>query len=225
MAQEKINAMRRQTNLPNESDEYLSKREELRLAEIELMRHRERVAELRRALPQGAAIQDYAFEEGPANLDAGDTPIRTVRLSELFSAPDISLVVYHFMFGKKQTTPCPMCTLWIDGWNGVAHHLARMPALRQSSGYTPAGHQVRSWSEYKTAWIPACAGMTETEFDFQSTNSEPLRLGAESCSVPLSARPSFLTQLRRVLGGLAKALVASFLPYRPAKVDREQRSG
>ena len=36
MAQEKSNATRRQTNLPNESDKYLSKREELRLAEIEL---------------------------------------------------------------------------------------------------------------------------------------------------------------------------------------------
>ena len=42
----------RQTNLTNESSEYLAKREELRLAEIELMRQRERVAELRRHLPQ-----------------------------------------------------------------------------------------------------------------------------------------------------------------------------
>ena len=47
----------RQTNLTNESSEYLAKREELRLAEIELMRQRERVAELRRHLPQGAPIQ------------------------------------------------------------------------------------------------------------------------------------------------------------------------
>ncbi len=43
MAHEMINGTFRQTNLPNESDEYLSKREELRLAEIELMRQRERV--------------------------------------------------------------------------------------------------------------------------------------------------------------------------------------
>jgi predicted dithiol-disulfide oxidoreductase (DUF899 family) len=64
MAHEMINGTFRQTNLPNESDEYLSKREELRLAEIELMRQRERVAELRRGLPQGTAVQDYAFEEG-----------------------------------------------------------------------------------------------------------------------------------------------------------------
>ena len=114
-----------QTNLPNESAEYLSKRDELRLAEIEEMRQRERVAELRRQLPEGAIIHDYFFEEGPASLNAGDTPTRTVRLSELFSGPDRSLVIYHFMFGKKQTNPCPMCTLIIDGWNGVAHHLAQ----------------------------------------------------------------------------------------------------
>jgi predicted dithiol-disulfide oxidoreductase (DUF899 family) len=42
------------------------KREDLRLAEIELTRHRERVAAMRRDLPQGAAIQDYALDEGHA---------------------------------------------------------------------------------------------------------------------------------------------------------------
>ena len=125
MAHETIHGTYRQTNLQNESAEYLSKREELRIAEIDLMRQRERVAELRRRLPQGATIQDYAFEEGPANLEAGDTPIRTVRLSELFTAPDRSVVVYHFMHGKRNTTPCPMCTLLIDGFSGVAHHLAQ----------------------------------------------------------------------------------------------------
>src|ERR1022692_1621213 len=89
----------RQTNLTNESSEYLAKREELRLAEIELMRHRERVAELRRHLPQGAPMQDYQFEEGPRDLNGGDEPVRTIRLSELFTKPDRSLVIYHFMFG------------------------------------------------------------------------------------------------------------------------------
>ncbi len=60
----------RQTNLTNESSDYLTKREALRLAEIELMRQRERVAELRRNLPEGAAVQDYQFEEGPRDLDS-----------------------------------------------------------------------------------------------------------------------------------------------------------
>ena len=115
----------RQTNLTNESPEYLAKREELRLAEIELMRQRERVAAMRRNLPQGAPLQDYEFQEGPSDLGAGDTPVRSVRLSQLFTKPDRSLVLYQFMFGKKQTKACPMCTAWIDTANGIAQHLAQ----------------------------------------------------------------------------------------------------
>src|SRR6185503_10615364 len=119
MVHEMIDGTYRQTNLTNESPEYLEKREELRLAEIELMKQRERCAELRRALPKGATIQDYEFVEGPTSLDDGDAPTKKVRLSELFSGTDRSLVVYHFMYGKKQTTPCPMCTAWIDCFNGI----------------------------------------------------------------------------------------------------------
>jgi predicted dithiol-disulfide oxidoreductase (DUF899 family) len=130
-----------QTNLRGESREYQAKREEVRLAEIELMRQQERVAAMRRALPAGTTVEDYVFEEGPPDLSAGDEPVRQVRLSELFSVPDRPLVIYHLMYGKKQTSPCPMCTMWIDGYNGVAHHLkqnvdlaiaaaADLPALR-----------------------------------------------------------------------------------------------
>jgi len=115
----------RQTNLTNDSSGYLAKREELRLAEIELMRQRERVAELRRNLPESAPVQDYQFEEGPRDLNAGDAPARTVRLSDLFTRPNRSLVIYHFMYGKRQTKACPMCTAWLDGANGIAHHLAQ----------------------------------------------------------------------------------------------------
>ena len=125
MVHEMIDGTYRQTNLTNESNEYLAAREEVRQAEIELMRQRERVAELRRRLPKGATIQDYEFLEGPASLDDGDEPVKRVRMSDLFTAPDRSLVIYQFMFGKKQTKPCPMCTAWIDGCNGVAHHLAQ----------------------------------------------------------------------------------------------------
>ena len=82
------------------------------------MKLRERVAEARRRLPQGPEVKDYEFLEG-------DSPTRAVRLSQLFTGPDRSLVIYHFMYGKRQATPCPMCTLWIDGNNGVAHHIAQ----------------------------------------------------------------------------------------------------
>jgi predicted dithiol-disulfide oxidoreductase (DUF899 family) len=125
MVHETINGTYRQTNLPNESAEYLSKREELRLAEIDLMIQREKVATLRRQLPPGAVLKDYELVEGPPSLDEGDEPAHRVRLSELFTAPDRALVIYQFMYGKKQTSPCPMCTAWIDCFNGVAHHLAQ----------------------------------------------------------------------------------------------------
>src|SRR5262245_36498380 len=105
MVKQTINGTFRQTNLPNESEEYLSKREELRLAEIELRNQRERVAELRRKLPIGPAVQDYVFEEVAASLDSGDSPIRTVRLSQLFTGSNRSVVIYQFMYGKKQNKP------------------------------------------------------------------------------------------------------------------------
>jgi predicted dithiol-disulfide oxidoreductase (DUF899 family) len=141
MAIETLNGTLQLTRL-KEPDDYIARRDELRVAEIELMRQRERVAAMRRRLPLGAIVEDYAFQEGPSNLDAGDEPVRTVRLSELFTGPERSLVIYHLMYGKRQTSPCPMCTMWIDGYNGVAVHLAQNidfaiaaaadpPALRQ----------------------------------------------------------------------------------------------
>ena len=125
MALETINGTLQLTRLTNESAEYIAQREALRRAETELMRQRERIAAMRRALPQGAIVEDYVFQEGPANLDAGDAPITTVRLSDLFTGPSRSVVIYHLMYGKRQTNPCPMCTLWIDGFNGVGHHIVQ----------------------------------------------------------------------------------------------------
>jgi predicted dithiol-disulfide oxidoreductase (DUF899 family) len=56
MTHEFVDGTFRQTNLKNESADYLKAREELRLAEIELMQQQERVSAMRRALPQGAEL-------------------------------------------------------------------------------------------------------------------------------------------------------------------------
>jgi predicted dithiol-disulfide oxidoreductase (DUF899 family) len=181
-----VNGTFRQTNLTNESPEYLARREELRLAEIELMRQRERVAELRRHLPQGAPLEDYRFEEGPRDLSAGDAPVQTVRLSELFTKPDRSLVIYHFMFGKKQTRACPMCTAWLDGANGVAHHLAQnldfavvaaadVPTLR-------AHARARGWERLRLL----SAGKSTFKYDFGSEDRE----GRQDSTVSVFTRDS-----------------------------------
>jgi predicted dithiol-disulfide oxidoreductase (DUF899 family) len=113
-----------QTRL-KDSAEYSERREELRLAEVDLMLQREKVAALRRDLPVENPVDDYVFLEGPRDLARGDEPVTQVRLSELFSSPERPLVIYHLMFGKADTSPCPMCTMWIDGLNGDEHHIAR----------------------------------------------------------------------------------------------------
>lgn len=121
------------TGFGNESPEYQKLREELRQAEISLRDQRERVAELRRALPTGSPVEtDYVFRSADV---ANDAPGREVRLSQLFDAPERPLVLVHFMFGKAQTQPCPMCTLWADGYDGVVPHLRQ----RVSFGVVVAG--------------------------------------------------------------------------------------
>src|SRR5918996_5582842 len=186
MVHEMIDRTYRQTNLANESPEYLAKREELRLAEIELMNQREKVATLRRQLPPGAILEDYEFVEGPTSLDEGDAPTKKVRLSELFTAPDRALVIYQFMYGKKQTTPCPMCTAWIDSWNGVAHHLAQiidlavvaaadLPALR-------AHARKRGWDKLRLL----SAGESTFKYDLGSEDRE----GRQDSTISVFTRDS-----------------------------------
>jgi predicted dithiol-disulfide oxidoreductase (DUF899 family) len=105
--------------LPNESPAYRQLRDELRDAEIALRDQRERVAELRRRLPLETTVDDAVFEE---IRDGARVP---VRLSELFDDPAKTLVLVHFMYGKQQEKPCPMCSLWADGYAGIVRHLRR----------------------------------------------------------------------------------------------------
>jgi predicted dithiol-disulfide oxidoreductase (DUF899 family) len=104
-------------SLANESPEYRKLRGELLEAEVALQEQRERVAALRRALPLDTTLDDQVFEE------IQDGVRRPVRLSELFEQPDQTRVRMHLMYGKKQQTPCPMCTLWADGYDGIVPHL------------------------------------------------------------------------------------------------------
>lgn len=175
-----------QTNLSTESAEHLTARNTLREAEIELMRQRERVAQLRRQLPLGATVDDYEFEEGPPDLKAGDAPTRTVRLSELSTRPGRDMIIYHFMFGKQQGEPCPMCTMWIDGFNGIARHLtqradfavvaaADLPTLR-------AHARRRQWTNLRLL----SAGASTFKYDLGSEDDE----GNQDSTVSVFTRDS-----------------------------------
>jgi len=115
---------------PNDSAEYRAARTALLAEEIELRRHLERVAAMRRALPPGGAARDYAFldQEG-----------RTVGLADLFGRHD-TLVTYFWMFGPERERPCPMCTSFLGavdiplrdfGQRAAFAAIARSPVARQ----------------------------------------------------------------------------------------------
>jgi predicted dithiol-disulfide oxidoreductase (DUF899 family) len=112
-------AAKNKAHFPNESPEYRQTRNTLLAEEIELRRHIERVAALRRALPPGGVIpEDYAFE--------GRDGI--VRLSQLFGDKD-TLVIYSMMFGPQRERACPMCTAMLTSWDGTARNLRERVAL------------------------------------------------------------------------------------------------
>jgi predicted dithiol-disulfide oxidoreductase (DUF899 family) len=173
MPLEKTDGMIRHTRLRDESHEVLERREELRRAEVELIRHSEKVAALRRSLPQGTPIQDYCFLEGPEDLDAGDE-VRSVRLSQLFSTPTRRpLIIYHFMYGKKQTLPCPMCTMMIDGFNGIASHLAQNIDFAIVAAAEPAAlrahARARGWRRLR---LLSAAEDSTFKYDLRSEDAE-----------------------------------------------------
>lgn len=104
---------------PNESTEYRTLRTALLAEEIELRRHIERVAALRRALPPGGKVTGgYRFE--------GESG--TVEFADLFQGKQ-TLVAYSFMFGPQRQRPCPMCTNLLGAWEGNAADIGQRVSL------------------------------------------------------------------------------------------------
>ena len=103
---------------PNESAGYREARDTLLQAEMDLRRRGAEVAALRARLPLGGAVrEDYVFEED----DAAGTA-RRVKLSELFTRPEASLLLYNFMYGPTMPKACPSCTSFLDALDGIAPH-------------------------------------------------------------------------------------------------------
>ena len=96
--------------IANESEKYRKAREELLEAEIALRDQREKVAALRRKLPDDMQVEDYAFHTAPAELDK-DGPFPMIRLSGLFDDPAKPLVVYQYMFAalRRSHATCVPC--------------------------------------------------------------------------------------------------------------------
>lgn len=112
-------AKKNTASFPNESSAYREARNALLAEEIELRRHIERVAELRRALPLGGEIPRNFEVEG----DKGP-----IAFDQLFGDKQ-TLVVYSFMFPSQRTRPCPVCTSLLSAWDGTAKNLRERVSL------------------------------------------------------------------------------------------------
>ena len=142
-------AAKNKARFPNESPEYRRGRNALLAEEIELRRHIERVATLRRALPPGGEIpKDYTFEGHDG----------TVRLSQLLGDKD-TLVVYSMMFGPQRERACPMCTAMLTSWEGTARNLReRLLDFKKERGWKNLQIYSDTKGDYTRAYINADDG-------------------------------------------------------------------
>ncbi|MBV9104310.1 MAG: DUF899 family protein [Candidatus Eremiobacteraeota bacterium] len=104
--------------------------------ELALKDHVEQVAAQRRALEMPDPLEeDYA-------LAASDDKV--VRLSELFGDKD-ELFVYHMMYHPDDNEACPMCSMWVDGFNAVVPHVEQRASF-VVIGKAPIG-KLRDWAK------------------------------------------------------------------------------
>ncbi|MCH8274605.1 MAG: DUF899 family protein [Armatimonadetes bacterium] len=94
-----------------------------RVAELEqeLSELKKRLAEARRNAPR-REVKEYTFAARNG---------QTVSLSELFGDRDDLLVIHNM--GRS----CPYCTLWADGFIGLAHHIENRAAFAMVSPDSP----------------------------------------------------------------------------------------
>ncbi len=128
---------------PNDSAAYREARTALLAEEVELRRHIERVARLRRQLPLGGEAPTYEFldEQG-----------KTVGLADLFGGHD-TLVTYFWMYGPERERPCPMCTSLLGSLDIPAIDLEQRVSLAVI-GRSPVARQIafareRGWRNLK----------------------------------------------------------------------------
>jgi len=89
--------------------------------EVKLMHQRERVAQMRRAMPRFKVNREYEFKVGPDSLLTNDPKsYDTVSLADLFGDAKY-LLIAHCMFGERDKQPCGMCAMWADGYSAIAH--------------------------------------------------------------------------------------------------------
>lgn len=127
-----------------ETGDYRAARADLHQAESDLLDQIEVVARQRRALPPvGRISTGYRFRERASD----------VSLTDLFADRTKPLILIHYMFGADAEAPCPMCTLWVDGYNALMPHLTQMANValvaKADAGKLQAFADRRGWSNLR----------------------------------------------------------------------------
>ena len=130
---------------PGETDAYRRSRDALLQEELALRSLTERVASLRRALPEGGVMtSDYVFTSPTG---------QKTKMSDLFNSNRNTLAIYSLMFGPQDSNPCPMCVSLLDGLDSQARHIVQTIDLVVVSSATPDQlaelAKMRGWSNLK----------------------------------------------------------------------------
>lgn len=160
-------------------EEWRTRRLALLAKEKELSRLRDELSRERRELPWVRVDQEYVFDTvgGPRTL------------AELFGSKR-QLLVYHFMFGTDWTEGCPICSYWIDSFDGVAIHMAHRDVELVAVSRAP----LERLQDYRTrmGWgIPWVSSLGNSfNFDFGVSFSEEQQAHGAEYNFASVARPN-----------------------------------
>jgi predicted dithiol-disulfide oxidoreductase (DUF899 family) len=136
-------------------EQWLEARRALLADEKVWTRERDRLAEMRRALPWVEVTKDYAFQSADG----------MVSLDELFDGRS-QLVVYHFMFGPEWAEGCPGCSLLSDQVDGARQHFEHNDVSFVAVSRAPIDklQAYRKRMGWKFRWVSSAG--SDFNFDF-----------------------------------------------------------
>ncbi len=154
-------------------EEWLAARNQLLVAEKELTRRGDQLAEQRRDLPWVPVEKEYRFdtEHGPRTL------------AELFAGRS-QLLVYHFMFGPAFAAGCPVCSSAADTFNGAVAHLNARGVTFTAISRAPLDKLLgyRQRMGWTFPWVSSYG--TDYNFDLEVSRPEEVTRTALAGGVP-----------------------------------------
>jgi predicted dithiol-disulfide oxidoreductase (DUF899 family) len=153
-------------------EEWIAARATFLAKEKELTRLRDELSEQRRALPWERVTKDYLF----ATTGGQQT------LGQLFEGRS-QLVVYHAMFHPHKATArtpwtqdaaCPMCSFWMDNFNGITTHLEHrdVTIIAASKGPVEALAAYRQRMGWGFKWVSTADGDFNADYGVSFTDEE-----------------------------------------------------